>query len=72
MLWNRLFWASFALTEAALIILLILDFSYVNITLAFIILLMGPWKLMEDSRQENKAMHKSHKVRRDILNKLKN
>ncbi len=72
MLWNRLFWAFFALTESALIAILTLDFSYLHVAGAFLVLLMGSWKLMEDARCAKKGGRGNHRVRRDILNKLKN
>lgn len=70
MRWNSVFWFSFVLAEALLIIMLAAGFSSSFVYAAGIVLVFGILKLMEDARS-GKLIKEAPKVKRSLLNKLK-
>jgi len=72
MMWNDLFWAFFAVTEAAMVGFLTLSFSTAGMAGGAFILLLGSWKLAEDrAARKTGSRPREILVRRSLLNKLK-
>ena len=68
--WNKIFWCSFVLAEALLLMVLATGFSVSFLSAAAIVLVFGIVKLVEDS-QSCSSLKRTSKVRRSLLNKLK-
>ena len=72
MFWNKIFWLFFTVTQIVLILALYLNFSLENMSMAFLVFLLGVWKLFEDVKIREDAKRRSQiKVNRKLLNKLK-
>jgi len=68
MLWNKVFWACFALAEAVLLAFMFSFFSTEVVTVFMLVLLMGVAKLFDDVRARS---GRGVMVRKELLKKLK-
>jgi hypothetical protein len=72
MFWNKIFWLFFVVTQIVLIFSLYLSFNFENMSMSFLVFLLGVWKLFEDMKIREDAKRRSQiKVNRKLLNKLK-